>query len=1222
MLLALSSLLATGSYGRPVPKATGKGGSAPTPQRFMRQTNNYSNMLFYVTNRGVLFNRDNTAGLYWPRGSNNTYIFGGGVWFATIKEIGGRRRKLCELGYNPNSGAGWYTEGEYNGANDGINPNDKYITYFSPNYDKYTGRYIGGPNQYVPNQSIPWPIWDTSGTKTLKQNYYFGDYISDVELRKQLPTMNINGKTPVPAMLSQEDIVNIYSDADPTANPEFKPNTGYPFFINVQEVIYSWSFGRYRDMIFVRHKVTNASNETLYECYLAPAFDPDMGPANGGVSAQNDFNTYVADDDVDAKRALKGIPPYDQKPSLLNMAYQGSDPEDGKQYGYIGFTFLESPAVDEAGNIIENSDSVRLRGYTDSSIKQLGLNTFKKWVIANDPPTGDLRYDFVSSGAKDRDAGIKGDMRLLFSTGPFTLPPGKSVETTIGIAIANPSTTTKNSNLDSMFRLVALAHKVFADTVGSYQRTNGQGLIVSHFQAPLPPELPTLRTQALDRAVLVTWDSLSDKGSIDPISTSTLPFLGYRLFRTTRQDHDSTIRPDGQSPVIKLGEWTLYDLQVDTLRDSKGAITNLKLTRKSTTPKEIPHSFLDLGDDNNDGTIASTEGLTNGVKYYYYLTAFDEYDTVNKIGPLETAIVQGKNFVSEVPTKPPFIEVPFGLTSNVSCLSGGITNISLEVRDTGRFIQLFANDTMCVKFQPRWDEVAYNTPQLKNNPLNIFVDFVEERYNHSVTYDELQPAGKVPYSFASGVVLSVTGQREDSVVRGRFSSDNVNFQPNQTIDQTFSILVDYQFTKLKEPYRIHSIGVQSSTGIPTDIVRISRRQFRAKKSVTADYNNLDSLTFPTYLGALGEKTYEVTFGQPVDMPDIDSYDTILNKTYTIQEIKAPGAQGVNFGRPKVLPLEIAAWDTSCPDFKGILKPIRNLSESDVAKENDDSYYVKHVEDRGRSFPAFSDPDTMKAPIPGKFAVDAYHFIDNPGTTDHIGASAIMKTIGGFYFPYSQANQNGDKQLLTVHRLRLAGGEFIINFPGIKQEEITGDTTKARAQYDNDFAPGDKITISFSGLARGIPFPDTCFYIYTSQNSPIKFTDANLYNENVLSQVQVVPNPYVVTHVGQTSTDNAKLFFTRLPPRATIEIYTLTGDLIKTIEHNGYAQREDSTYNYDALADRSSLEEWNLLSEGRQRVGSQVLIARIIAKDPNRGDAVIAETTTKFAIVLGGYRIVR
>ena len=50
---------------------------------FRRQTNTLSNIDFYFTNKGVLFNDDQVAGLHWPRGSSNAYVFGGGLWFAT-----------------------------------------------------------------------------------------------------------------------------------------------------------------------------------------------------------------------------------------------------------------------------------------------------------------------------------------------------------------------------------------------------------------------------------------------------------------------------------------------------------------------------------------------------------------------------------------------------------------------------------------------------------------------------------------------------------------------------------------------------------------------------------------------------------------------------------------------------------------------------------------------------------------------------------------------------------------------------------------------------------------------------------------------------------------------------------------------------------------------------------------------------------------------------------
>src|SRR5436305_80244 len=78
------------AFARPVGK---KGGSA-SPLSY-RQRNTYSNIDFFFTNKGVLFNNDAVAGCNWPRGTTNSYIFGGGMWFATKKSIGGKKRKLC-----------------------------------------------------------------------------------------------------------------------------------------------------------------------------------------------------------------------------------------------------------------------------------------------------------------------------------------------------------------------------------------------------------------------------------------------------------------------------------------------------------------------------------------------------------------------------------------------------------------------------------------------------------------------------------------------------------------------------------------------------------------------------------------------------------------------------------------------------------------------------------------------------------------------------------------------------------------------------------------------------------------------------------------------------------------------------------------------------------------------------------------------------------------------
>jgi hypothetical protein len=90
-----------------------------------------------------------------------------------------------------------------------------------------------------------------------------------------------------------------------------------------------------------------------------------------------------------------------------------------------------------------------------------------------------------------------------------------------------------------------------------------------------------------------------------------------------------------------------------------------------------------------------------------------------------------------------------------------------------------------------------------------------------------------------------------------------------------------------------------------------------------------------------------------------------------------------------------------------------------------------------------------------------------------------------------------------------------------------------------------------------------------------------------------------------------LYFTRLPRQCTIDIYTTAGALVTSIEHN-----ETSTDDSDGETSSSSyaLNIWDLLSQNRQRVASQMLIARITTPDG-------AETIKKFTVVVGPARVI-
>jgi hypothetical protein len=495
-LVILSCFASISLHARPSPHAK----NAAQPQAFLRQVNTKSNVEFSYTNRGVLFHSGigQNEGLFWPRGSGNSYIFGEGMWFACQKDTSPTaREKLCDVGYNQNSGAGWYLEGErsqvgLSTGTDGAMPDSKYISYVRPRYDATSGKFIQGSSPVVPAPYYAWPLWDTSATKTLGHNYYFGDYISDVSLRD--PTKIVkNSHAALPAMVSEEDIVNLYTDEDVSNNPEYQPNKGYPFGIDIQEVIYSWSFGRYRDMIFVRYKVKNSSTDTLFNSWMAPAFDPDLDNA---VDEPSDANSYVNDSLVHAMADTASISqlrePYRSDPTKLNMAVQWrnvNQPPNGKQYGWLGVSLVESPVIDKAnGNIIPNDDSATLHGYGPNSLfqnNQLGLATVRAWTINNDPTdnkyTPNARYDFVSTGTHDVFNGVYTDQRLLIATGPFTLIPGQSAEATLVLTFAHVSDSDYKKNFGSLLLLTDFAHQVFGE-IDSASSSGTTNYFVNNFQ--------------------------------------------------------------------------------------------------------------------------------------------------------------------------------------------------------------------------------------------------------------------------------------------------------------------------------------------------------------------------------------------------------------------------------------------------------------------------------------------------------------------------------------------------------------------------------------------------------------------------------------------------------------------------------------------------------------------------------------------------------------------
>lgn len=137
----------------------------------------------------------------------------------------------------------------------------------------------------------------------------------------------------------------------------------------------------------------------------------------------------------------------------------------------------------------------------------------------------------------------------------------------------------------------------------------------------------------------------------------------------------------------------------------------------------------------------------------------------------------------------------------------------------------------------------------------------------------------------------------------------------------------------------------------------------------------------------------------------------------------------------------------------------------------------------------------------------------------------------------------------------------------------------------------------------------------SETPPLKSSPLNNGRSIIPVQLQnsddvvVVPNPYRgnvdYENMGWENPDGShewteedrKIVFMNLPVRCVIRIYTLAGDLVKTITHNGNAA-ENMLWNYGEYA-----AYWNLINDNHQAVMSGIYLFSVQDVDKKKDDFV-------------------
>ncbi|MCC6398410.1 MAG: hypothetical protein IT282_15455 [Bacteroidetes bacterium] len=141
----------------------------------------------------------------------------------------------------------------------------------------------------------------------------------------------------------------------------------------------------------------------------------------------------------------------------------------------------------------------------------------------------------------------------------------------------------------------------------------------------------------------------------------------------------------------------------------------------------------------------------------------------------------------------------------------------------------------------------------------------------------------------------------------------------------------------------------------------------------------------------------------------------------------------------------------------------------------------------------------------------------------------------------------------------------------------------------EIVPGDSLYIQLSG--RSAPRSGDIVEFVTEGST--------LNYQADLSVVKVVPNPYLVRAGWDLDNDYQRLQFINLPTECVIAIYTIAGDLVKTITH-----AEPYRSGFDKATRGTAY--WNLQTENNQKVSTGVYVFRITSP--------FGESVGRFAIV--------
>lgn len=719
-------------------------------------------------------------------------------------------------------------------------------------------------------------------------------------------------------------------------------------------------------------------------------------------------------------------------------------------------------------------------GFRDiSESDQLGLTGFTVALYADDastPKNDDRIWDWLTKPEIDPEQELLNvvggsDNIFNFSTGPMVLEKGES----------------------QRFSMVILMGEDQEDLLLN-ARTSVR-ILEADYQFAQPPDKPTLTVVPSDGKVTLYWDAQSEL-SRDPL-TSEYDFEGYKIYRSRDYNFSDvyTITDANGNPF--LGE-PLFD-------NNTGLPAQFDLDNEYSGLSDVEYQGrgikYDLG--SNTGLVHEyvDSTVTNGIKYYYAVVAYDhgadnlppsENEPVITQDPVTGELIFEVNTAEVIPGKigTGVLDPNVGDEGNPTVIAGNATGeITLKVLE-----KLAVKDKL------------------------YKVDFSKDTVDTEITtyYNVLDSTG-TEASFTSKGTIFVSLPNKNLVeesIKVYDSSENLVSADNYVVNAVRGQIASVDANSLPEgetysvTYRYHpiyqSVLVNSEDGNEVfDGIRI----FVQDEDLAIDQEN-SRFTTNSNLSVIGTPRFPPLIGDPSLATHVRAdYEIRWNNLDTLAD--GSWVNGVKVG---------TVLDSIIVPFEAI-------------------FIIERA------------PDV---------------YIEEPATFVVI-EDASTDTYGNGQWDW---------------------GESIL----IQPQGATDFRTHYQLDFTIDTTVTDPILPSAGDvyqLVTNKPFENGDEFIF--ETSTVQFDEATA--KDLVNDIFVVPNPYVAYSIsenpGRTTTKRGdrELQFRNLPPRCTIRIYTITGELVDRIDKD----------------DNSSIAYWDLLSSEGMRISYGVYIYHVDI--PNVGEKI-------------------